>query len=63
MNKLERIYDDAMELKKEFPDKDYSEFYVGFNPKENRVRRAVIKKSISKSYRDLHEKKKKKGGF
>ena len=63
VNKLERIYDDAMELKKEFPDKDYSEFYVGFNPKENRVRRAVIKKSISKSYRDLHELKTKKGGF
>ena len=63
VNKLERIYDDAMELKKEFPDKNYDELYVDFAPKSNRVRRAVIKKSISKSYKDLAELKTKKGGF
>ena len=63
VRKLERIYDDAVELKNEFPDRDYSEFYVDFSPKGNRVRRAVIRKSIAKSYKDLAELKTKKGGF
>lgn len=63
MFKLERIYDDALELKKEFPDKSYDELFVGFNPKRNRIVRAVVRRSISDSYRDLKFLKTKKGGF
>lgn len=63
VRKLERIYEDAIELKKEHPEKDYSEFYVGFDPKMNRITRQVIRNSIRKSYKELDELKTKKGGF
>lgn len=63
IDKLERIYDDALIDKEKFPDKDYTELFVGFTPKRNRVKRAVIQRSISNSYRDLKNLKTKKGGF
>lgn len=63
VDKLERIYDIALELKEENPDMDYGDFFVGFTPKSNRVKRAVIRRSIGKSYRDLKLLKTKQGGF
>ena len=63
VHKLEQIYNDAVELKEEFPDKSYDELFVGFSPKSNRVRRAVVMKNIKRSYKELNELKTKKGGF
>ena len=60
---LEEIYEEAINLKKEFPDKDYDALFVGFNPKDNRIRRGMLKKSIRNSYKELRELNTEKGGF
>lgn len=60
---LEKIYEEALELKREFPEKDYSSFFVGFNPKENRIRRRVLKRSIRDCYNELRKLETKKGGI
>ena len=60
---LADIYDDALDLKEEFPEKDYDELYVNFSPKRNRITRAVLKKKINGHYKKLDELKTKKGGF
>lgn len=63
INKLEWIYNDAISLKEEFPDKDYSDFYHGFSLKDNRVTRRVVRNSMLRSVRELRDLKTKKGGF
>ena len=63
VQKLECIYEDAIELKQNHPEKDYNELYADFDPKVNRVKRAVIQRSIRQSYKDLKFLKTKKGGF
>ena len=60
---LEEIYEEVIKLKKEFPDRDYDTFFVGFNPRVNRIKRGVLKKNIRNSYRELRELKTRKGGF
>lgn len=60
---LEEIYEEVINLKKEFPDRDYNTFFVGFNPRENRIKRGILKKNIRNSYKKLRELKTRKGGF
>ena len=60
---LEEIYEESLELKKEFPERDYESFFVGFNPKQNRIRRKVLKKCIRDCYNELRKLKTKRGGY
>lgn len=60
---LETIYEESIKLKQEFPEKNYEDFFVGFNPRDNRIRRGVLKKNIRKSYAELRNLKTKKGGY
>lgn len=61
--KLDEIYRDIVELHKEFPKKKFNEFYVGFNPQENRVKRISLKKNIGNNLKNLKKLKTKKGGY
>lgn len=60
---LEDIYHDVVELKSENPEKKFSEMYVGFDPKQNRIDRAMLNKNIQKNYNKLKTLKTKKGGY
>jgi len=60
---LKQIYEDALELKNTFPDKNYNDFYMNFTPKSNRIKRSVLRRNIRKSYAELKELKTKKGGY
>lgn len=60
---LENIYKDVQELTKEHPQKKLNEFYVGFNPRENRVERELLRKNIRKNYWKLRNLKTRKGGY
>ena len=60
---LKQIYEDALELKNTFPDKNYNDFYRNFTPKSNRIKRSVLRRNIRKSYAELKELKTKKGGY
>ncbi len=61
--KLEKIYKDIQELHAKYPKKKFNEFYVGFNPQENRIKRIVLKKNIGKNLKKLRNLKTKKGGY
>lgn len=60
---LEEIYRDVARLKKQHPEKKVSEFYVGFNLKQNRIERMMLKNNIIENYKKLKNLKTKKGGF
>lgn len=60
---LKQIYEDALELKNTFPDREYNDFYMNFTPKSNRIKRSVLRRNIRKSYSELKELKTKKGGY
>lgn len=60
---LENIYRDVVKLKKEQPNKSFSKMYVGFNPRENRIKRRLLEINIKKNYKRLKALKTKKGGY
>lgn len=60
---LETLYEESIKLKQESPERSYDSFFVGFNPKQNRIQRGILKKNIRKSYRELKKLKTKKGGY
>ena len=60
---LKEIYEDALELKREYPEKEYDDFYLNFTPKANRIKRSVLRRSIRKHYAELKNLKTKKGGY
>lgn len=63
IKKLEEIYEEAINLKREYSYKSYEELIVGFNPRDNRVQRSVLKKSIRECYKILNQLKTRKGGY
>ena len=60
---LEEIYEDAINLKRENRDMGYDMFFVGFSPKQNRIKRNILKRSIREDYKKLNHLKTKKGGY
>lgn len=60
---LKEIYEDALELKRENPEREYNDFYLNFTPKSNRIKRSVLRRSIRKHYAELKNLKTKKGGY
>lgn len=60
---LKEIYEDALALKMECPEREYNEFYSDFTPKANRIKRSVLRRNIRKLYTELKELKTRKGGY
>lgn len=60
---LKEIYEDALELKRENPEREYDDFYLNFTPKANRIKRSVLRRSIRKHYAELKDLKTNKGGY
>lgn len=60
---LKEIYEDALELKRENPEREYDDFYLNFTPKSNRIKRSVLRRSIRKHYAELKDLKTNKGGY
>ena len=60
---LKEIYEDALELKRENPEREYNDFYLNFTPKSNRIKRSVLRRSIRKHYAELRDLKTNKGGY
>ena len=60
---LEKIYTQAIELKKENPEKQYSELFYGLSFTKNNVERATLTRKIKQDYEKLRELKTRKGGY